>query len=376
MSSESQDPGETTKVPESGTEPIIRMAAISITVALCVALLTIGAGFLVPIAEALIVWFILNRFALQLRRSPVIGPMLGNGTSIALAAVLITLIGLVGVYSGVRSFLNAGSQAMSLQTSMDPVIHFIARVLGTETSLVVDYVFDRIGFETLFQKLALGLLGLINQFGVVAIYVAFLVVDQAFFDAKMRALYPDPQTRAHAKAFLADISRQISSYLWIMTRVSLMTTVLSFVVMLGVGLDSPDFWAILIFVLNFIPTIGSILGTILPTFFALVQFDSLGPVIILLAGIGSVQFVIGNFVFPKMAGETLNMSLFVTIFSLFFWGSIWGITGMFLAVPLTAILVIVLSRFRISRQVAIMLSKNGQVGTPNPEPIAPETRKT
>lgn len=370
MSREGQGETEAAEASQTGIESIIRMAAISIIIALSIALLTVGAGFLVPIAEALIVWFILNSLALRLRTSPVIGPRLSIGASITLAALLVALIGLVAVYSGVRSFLNTGSQGAAWQASLDPLVQFIAQVIGTETSIVVDYVFDRIGFETMFQQLALGLLGLINQFGIVAIYVAFLVADQAFFDVKMRALYPDPQRRANAKAFLADISRQISSYLWIMTRVSLMTAILSYFVMLTVGLESPDFWAILIFVLNFIPTIGSILGTFLPTFFALVQFDSFGPVVTLLAGIGSVQFVIGNIVFPRMAGETLNMSLFVTIFSLFFWGTIWGVTGMFLAVPLTAILVIVLSRFRITRQVAILLSKNGQVGPPEPEPLA------
>ncbi|MCA8882158.1 MAG: AI-2E family transporter [Rhodobacteraceae bacterium] len=349
----------------TATGSLVRLAALLIIIALFVALLTAGSGFLVPIAESLIVWFVLNSFALRLRTAPVIGPHMGRGLSIALAALLIAVIGLMTVYSGVRSFLNTGTQAVALQASLDPLLHFIAQVMGTETSAVVDYVFDRIGFETMFQKLALGLLGLINQFGVVAIYVAFLVADQAFFDVKMRALFPDPARRAHAKAFLSDISRQISSYLWIMTRVSLMTAVLSYVVMLAVGLDSPDFWAILIFVLNFIPTIGSILGTLLPTFFGLVQFDSLGPVMMILAGVGAVQFVIGNIIFPKLAGETLNMSLFVTIFSLFFWGTIWGVTGMFLAVPLTAILLIVLSRFDVTRQLAILLSKNGQIGSPD-----------
>jgi predicted PurR-regulated permease PerM len=75
--------------------------------------------------------------------------------------------------------------------------------------------------------------------------------------------------------------------------------------------------------------------------------------------LAAVQFTLGNIVLPRMTGETLNLSLFVTILSLILWGAIWGVTGMFLAVPLTAILVLIASRFADTRWIAIVMSKTG-----------------
>ncbi len=145
-----------------------------------------------------------------------------------------------------------------------------------------------------------------------------------------------------------------------------MTAGLSYGVMAFFGLDNAGFWVVLIFVLNFIPTIGSILGTALPTAYALVQFQSVETAALVCAGLGAVQFTVGNFVFPRIAGNTLNLSFFVTILSLFVWGALWGIVGMFLAVPLTAALVLILARFPATRPVAILLSKSGEVAGPDP----------
>jgi AI-2 transport protein TqsA len=147
-----------------------------------------------------------------------------------------------------------------------------------------------------------------------------------------------------------------------MTAVSALTAVLSYAVMRLAGLDFAFFWAVAIFFLNYIPTIGSILGTVLPAAFALLQFQALAPVLAVLAGIGAVQFVIGNILLPRMAGQVLNISLAATIFSLFFWGALWGITGMFVAMPLTAILIIAFGHFDPTRPVAVLLSRTGELG--------------
>ena len=147
-----------------------------------------------------------------------------------------------------------------------------------------------------------------------------------------------------------------------MAFVSGITAGLSYVIMLWVGLEHAAFWATIIFVLNFIPTIGSILGTALPTVFGLLQFQELQPVLILLVSIGAVQFVTGNVLLPRMAGRSLNLSMFVIMLSLFVWGSIWGITGMLLAVPIMAITTITLSHFDATRPWALALSQNGELG--------------
>ncbi|WP_172329644.1 AI-2E family transporter [Mangrovicoccus sp. HB161399] len=352
-----------------GTRRLVAVAASMVIAACVLYALAKGAPIFVPLAEALIVWFVLNHFARTLRRLPGLGPKMGQGAAVALAAGLIALAGMAAVYSGVRSLLASGPQSLSLQASLDPVIARASAVLGADSAKVLDGMLDAVGLEQLMHQVVMGVFGLVNQFGVVAIYVAFLLADQALFRAKIAALFPDPAKRAEAERLLAELGGRISSYLWIMTRLSALTAAASWAAMAAFGLPNAMFWAILIFVLNFIPTIGSILGVLLPTAFAILQFPELLPVALLASILGLVQFTVGNVIFPRMAGQSLNMSLVVTIFALFLWGTLWGVTGLFLAVPVTAMIIIVSARFEASRPLAVLLSRTGSFEAP-PVPAA------
>jgi predicted PurR-regulated permease PerM len=353
------------------TQAILRVAAWLIVAALVIAALGLGAPFLVPFAEALLVWFVVNALADALRRVPWVSARLPEGAARWVAAAIVALIGLVILYSAAKSLALLGPQAFRLQTSLDPLVRGIAALFGTEGAAILDRTFDAIGLETLVRQMVLGLIGLVNQFGLVAIYLAFLLVDQAFFPAKLRILFPDPDRREAAAAFMADLARQIRAYLWIMTKASAATAGLSLVALSLAGLESPVFWAFLVFLLNFIPTIGSILGTVLPAAFALVQTGDLGLAAVMLAVLGAVQFTISNVVLPCLAGETLNLSLSVTVLCLFVWGALWGVTGMFLAVPLTAILVLTAARFDATRPVAVVLSRTGCLAGNPATPLGP-----
>ncbi len=94
---------------------------------------------------------------------------------------------------------------------------------------------------------------------------------------------------------------------------------------------------------------------------ALVQFGDFGSALALLAALAVVQFVIGNFIDPYVMGNSLNLSPVAILASLTVWSGLWGIAGAFLAVPVTAIMVIVLSEFAGTRPVAVLLSRTGEV---------------
>ena len=346
--------------PAGSLRPLLATAAGMVICACVLMALTRGAAIFLPLAEALIVWFVLNRFAATLRRLPLGGRHLGHGASIALAAGFVTLLGFVAVYSGVRSILASGASPLGLQSSLDPIAARLSLILGADIGSVINGVFDSMGLERLMQQLVLGMLGLLNQFGIVALYVAFLLADQALFPAKLGALFPDPARRAAAEALLAELGARISSYLWIMTRLSVLVAAASWLAMTLFGLPNALFWALLIFGLNFIPTIGSVLGVLLPVAYAILQFADLGPVLMLALVLGAVQFVAGNILMPRLAGQSLNISMVVTVFALFFWGTLWGVTGMFLAVPVTAMIVIVAARFEATRPIAVLLSRTGR----------------
>jgi predicted PurR-regulated permease PerM len=128
-----------------------------------------------------------------------------------------------------------------------------------------------------------------------------------------------------------------------------------------VGVDFASFWAVLIFLLNFIPTIGSIIATAFPSLLALVQFETAGPFFITISILTAIQFSIGSLIEPKLMGNRLNLSPLVILLSLGLWGSIWGIPGMFLCVPITVIIMIICAYFPETRPIAVALSGNGEL---------------
>ena len=121
------------------------------------------------------------------------------------------------------------------------------------------------------------------------------------------------------------------------------------------------FWAFLIFLLNFIPTIGSLIATIFPAAYSLLQFGEFSPALLVLVIVGTIQLVVGNIVEPRVMGSSMNISPLVTILALTFWGMIWGITGMILSIPIMVVLVIIFSQFESTRPIAILLSEKGEI---------------
>ena len=131
--------------------------------------------------------------------------------------------------------------------------------------------------------------------------------------------------------------------------------------LLLVGVDFAGFWAFTIFLLNYIPTVGSIIATLFPAVLALIQFDTFAEFFIVLIAVGAIQLVVGNVLEPKMMGSTLNVSPLIVMLSLTLWGSIWGVAGMFLSVPITVIMLIIFAHFEKTRYLAVLLSGDGDL---------------
>jgi AI-2 transport protein TqsA len=142
-----------------------------------------------------------------------------------------------------------------------------------------------------------------------------------------------------------------------------LTGVACYAVLRFEGIDFAESWALLIFVLNYIPNIGSIVGVAFPCLLALVQFETLTPFFVLITTLTLIQVAIGSVLEPMLMGQGLNMSPFAIILSLAFWGMIWGIAGMFLSVPILVIIIVVCAHVPKWRWVAVLLSKDGNVTT-------------
>ena len=195
----------------------------------------------------------------------------------------------------------------------------------------------------------------------IVIYALFIFLEESSLIKKSRKIFPTEEGFNRMNKILEKIEFSISNYLRLKTYVSILTGVLSYLVLMLVGVDSAPFWAFLIFLLNYVPTIGSLVATVFPAFFCLIQFGEFTPFLIVLIAVGAVQVVVGNVVEPRLFGKSLNVSPLITILSLAVWGKIWGVTGMVLSVPITVIMIIVFSQFEKTKSIAIILSENGEV---------------
>jgi AI-2 transport protein TqsA len=203
--------------------------------------------------------------------------------------------------------------------------------------------------------------GILGSGFLIIIYVVFIFAEESFFQPKLRAICRNDAQYNSLKKLLTRIGTTMTHYVGLKTLISLITGFASYFVLIFIGVKSPAFWAFLIFALNFIPNIGSMVATVFPAIFALLQFGTLWPAFLVMVLVGTVQVLVGNFLEPRLMGNQLNISPLVTILALSFWGVLWGITGMLLSVPITVMMVIVFSQFNATRPLAIILSKNGDI---------------
>jgi AI-2 transport protein TqsA len=153
-----------------------------------------------------------------------------------------------------------------------------------------------------------------------------------------------------------EIDIKIRQYLLTKVTVSTVTGLFVWAILALIGLDLALVFGVLAFFLNFIPNVGSVIATLLPIPLAIVQFDSALPIILVIVLPGVVQMTVGNVIEPKMMGEGLDLHPISILLALVFWGLIWGIVGMLLAAPITAVLRIVLDRFETTRPIARLLA--------------------
>ena len=329
-------------------------------------LLIFGRDVLLPFFVAVLLWYFIDATA-----SAIGNLRLAERTFPRWLCRMFSLVGIALVLYVVGALASANIAAVYdaaplYKNNIEKLSTRLSEGLGIENRLDITALVRDIDFVPYLQDLALGLANIAGVAMLVALYVVFLLIEQHSFSAKIKAIFPNQPARQKVEMLLSQMQNRLETYILIKTLMSLLTAVASYVVLLFVGVDYAAFWALLIFLLNYIPTIGSLLATAFPTLLALVQFDSFAPGILVLAGCGAIQFLVGNILEPRIAGNRLNISPLVVLLSLAVWGSIWGIAGMFLAMPITVMLVIVLAHFPATRPTAILLSSEGQVDIPEP----------
>ncbi len=153
----------------------------------------------------------------------------------------------------------------------------------------------------------------------------------------------------------AEVDSKVRRYLSTKVATSAVTGILVGLVLWMLGLDLALVFGVMAFLLNFIPSVGSIIATVLPLPLALFQFDQPWRIALVLLLPLAIQMVVGNGIEPKLMGESLDLHPVTILLALIFWGLVWGPVGMLLATPITAVTKIVLERFETTKPVAGLL---------------------
>jgi predicted PurR-regulated permease PerM len=195
---------------------------------------------------------------------------------------------------------------------------------------------------------------------VVFVYVmlGLLEVDDA--GRKIRAMKNQAAARVLLDGSVATAAK-LRKYMLVRTQMSVMTGVLVWAFAKLAGLELAAEWGVIAFVLNYIPFIGPFIATLLPTLFAVAQFASWQAPLVVFACLNVIQFIVGSYIEPRVAGMALAMSPFVVLFAVFFWAFIWGLFGAFIGVPITIALLTFCAQHPSSRWVADLLGGPGEV---------------
>jgi len=330
-------------------------------------LLLMGRSLLLPIIAATICVYVLTEAGRVMGEVPVLRilpPMLRLVMLLGLFSLVFIALGLV-VAATVDDFIAAMPR---YQANLEAMSGRVAERLGYDLPPTWEEAADLVFANVDLQATFIFLIGGITRFGLsafmVVIYAGFIMAEWATFRRKAEMAFPGDGQSRQFSAVVAKINGRIGRYLALKTLVNLILGSACYVILRVFDVDFPLFWAIMIGLSNYIPYVGSIVGVAFPVILSFAQFDSLLDTVLLGVWLTAAQIGVGNFLDPWLMGRHLNLSPFVIIVSLTFWASIWGVPGAILAIPMTSMLMIVLSQFPETRFLAVMISETGEPDGP------------
>ncbi len=332
-----------------------------ISIIAIVVTLIYGKFLLIPFVFALLLWFLVRKIRQTLNRIKFI-----KNTFPSWIKNLITSVIIISVFGLISKLLSTNINALSKSypTYEANISIMIAQINELFQINLAEYLKAHVGefdFGSVLKEIFKSLTDLLSNAFIIIIYALFIFLEEANFHNKLKLVFSNNDKYKEINGILEKIEKSVSQYIGLKTLVSVITGAASYIALLFIGIDAPLFWAFLIFLLNYIPTIGSLIGTLFPAVFCLLQFGDFNACLMVLGFVGTIQVIVGNILEPKLMGNSLNISPLVAIFALSIWGALWGITGMLLSVPITVVMVIIFAHFNPTKSIAIMLSEKGKI---------------
>jgi predicted PurR-regulated permease PerM len=346
------------------TEPKIIATGFAlglITLSLVVYILNVAATVMVPFLMAVFLWYLINGLARGFGSLKFKGRTFPRVWCFFLA-ICCLLFGFSLVFELIRGNVQQViAAAPSYKQQFEVILPKMMALLGLDHVPTVREILQQVDLSDIIRHLAGIFTGIAGKTFEVMFFTGFLLYEQRFFNNKITGMIENKMLEGKIRHIIHNIDLKIQRYIWVKTTISALAGVATWLILTAVKEDFAGFWALMAFVLHFIPYVGALAAIILPSIVALIQFGSLGTFFFVTASLSAALLTIGNILDPRLLGDSLNLSPIGIILSLAMWGMIWGVPGMFLAIPILAIIVIVLSQFEATRPIAVLLSKTGVI---------------
>lgn len=290
----------------------------------------------------------------------------GLGIFVTLVA-FIALIGVIArlLQASASSIINAYPRYESRILSLYKYAATQFHLSYDEGKTLIENLLSQLNIRQYMQTAALSVsntaLSFAKNLFVIFMMYTFLLVEAGSFEKKISLAF-EGKMRHRVKSVITKVIVDTTSYLSIKFAISLVTGLVVFAGLSIIGVDFAIVWAFLAFILNFIPTFGSVISFLLTVFFATLQFfPEIPPVIATALLMLLSNMILGNVVEPRIEGGNLDISPFLILVSLSIWGWIWGFIGMILAVPFLVFIKIVCENVSFLKPIGILLGNNKRI---------------
>jgi predicted PurR-regulated permease PerM len=346
-------------------DDLVKLARVVLWMGLIVGTIFILKYFgnlLKPLLMAFIMWYLIRILRNLIQRVRPFGWRIPRwlGNLISLGLIFSALYAIIDIL--VVNIQQIVLQIEQYDTRQDSLIKEITGFLGMENfSQDIAKLPGSKELRPFLTGLVNSLTSALGNVVVIIIYLIFILIEEIVFSKKIDIISKKNKAMKDMKELTARMNHSIKSYISVKTFASFLTAFLAYWILFFYGVDFPMLWAFLIFLLNFIPYVGSFVATLLPSLFAALQFQSFMDLVWVFVMVQLAQTIVASFIEPKIVGKSLKLSPFVVLVTPAVWGTIWGILGMVISVPITSILVIVLAQFPETQNIAIILSESGNI---------------
>ena len=308
-------------------------------------ILKLAQNVIIPLLLAFLLTYIMDPFTVMLRR------FLPNWLATLLTALLfLTLLAGVGILALInlvalaRGFPEYQASFLSIVTTAND---WLQTVIGTQLNVDLFEQLKTLSIPGLILGTARSTVSIALRFGMVFLFAVMFLASKYHLPRKITRVLPhaadgDTGGRRATLGVIRDIDNSLRRFIGIKTLISVTIGTSTGIVATLFGVRYPIVWALITFMLNFIPNLGSLIAVVTVSLFSLAQFGDLGYAVWILLTLTLLQLLTGMIAEPALVGDTLNLSLLVIFASLLFWGWLWGAAGVLLGVPMTAVFKLIL----------------------------------